>query len=52
MEHISSAVTIVTAYGASVGAGYRLPVDIARIRTLVRDLRPDVLETGDPWFSW
>jgi alpha-1,6-mannosyltransferase len=51
MEHVSSAVTIATAYGASVGAGYRLPVDIARIRTLVRDLRPDVLETGDPWFS-
>jgi alpha-1,6-mannosyltransferase len=51
MEHISSAVTIVTAYGASVGAGYRLPLDIARIRTVVRDLGPDVLETGDPWFS-
>jgi alpha-1,6-mannosyltransferase len=51
MEHISSGVTIVTVYGASVGAGYRLPVDIARMRTVVRDLRPDVLETGDPWFS-
>lgn len=51
IERIGSTVTVITTYGAPAGEGYRLPVDVRRIRHLVRDLKPDILETGDPWFS-
>ena len=51
VEQISPTVTVVTFYGTPVRAGYRIPVDLVRVRALVRDIRPDVLETGDPWFS-
>lgn len=51
VERVAPSVTVVTTYGAPAGAGYRLPVDVQRIRRIVRELRPDILETGDPWFS-
>ena len=43
--------TVVTFYGAPVRAGYRLPLDFAAVRRVVAQLRPDVIETGDPWIS-
>jgi alpha-1,6-mannosyltransferase len=43
--------SIVTFYGAPMRAGYRLPLDVVGIRDYVARLRPDVLETGDPWIS-
>ncbi len=43
--------TVVSFYGAPVGAGYRLPLDFAGIRAFVEELRPDVIEAGDPWIS-
>jgi alpha-1,6-mannosyltransferase len=51
IERIGSSVTVITTYGAPAGAGYRLPVDVRSIRRFVRELKPDILETGDPWFS-
>jgi alpha-1,6-mannosyltransferase len=48
---LSPSATVVTVYGVPVRAGYRIPLDLGRVRALVRDMRPDVLETGDPWFS-
>jgi alpha-1,6-mannosyltransferase len=51
VERIAPSVTVITTYGAPAGAGYRLPVDVQRIRNVVRELQPDILETGDPWFS-
>lgn len=44
-------VAAVSVFGARVGAGYRLPVDLRRISALFDLWRPDVLETGDPWIS-
>jgi alpha-1,6-mannosyltransferase len=51
VSHPAPTVTVVTAYGLAIRAGYRLPIDVARIRSVIRGLQPDVLETGDPWFS-
>ena len=50
VTHVSPSVSLVSVYGPAV-RGYRLPFDFGRIHAVVRDTRPDVLETGDPWFS-
>ena len=51
IERVSPTITIVTTRGVPVGAGYRLPIAFAAVRALLRELRADVVETGDPWFS-
>lgn len=43
--------TVVTFYGAKVSDDYRLPLDLASVRRFLDRLRPDVIETGDPWIS-
>jgi alpha-1,6-mannosyltransferase len=49
--HPAPTVTCASVYGVRARGGYRLPVDFRGLHTIVRDARPDVLETGDPWFS-
>src|SRR5262249_2916017 len=44
-------VTLMSIYGIPVRGGYRIPLDIPHLHAIVRDARPDGLETGDPWFS-
>jgi alpha-1,6-mannosyltransferase len=47
-------VVIVEVAGARCGrdpAGYRLMLDFARVLRLLRRVRPDVVEVGDPWMS-
>lgn len=51
VEHRSPSTTVVSVYGAKVRAGYRVPLDFGRMRKVIEDLRPDVIETGDPWIS-
>jgi alpha-1,6-mannosyltransferase len=51
---LTPAVTLVEARGLAVTRGhegYRLFLDFAHIRSMVRERRPDVLEAGDPWIS-
>lgn len=44
-------VTIVGVRGLPIRAGYRWPIDIPGVHSAVRECRPDILETGDPWYS-
>ena len=47
-------VTLVEAYGPALTkdpAGYRLLIDFVHVFKLIRKLRPDVIEVGDPWLS-
>jgi alpha-1,6-mannosyltransferase len=51
---LTPSVTLVEARGIGVTRrreGYRLFLDFAHIRSMVRECRPDVLEAGDPWIS-
>src|ERR1700730_13951986 len=51
---VTPSVTLVEARGIGVTRGregYRLFLDFAHIRSMVRECRPDVLEAGDPWIS-
>ena len=51
VTRVSTQAAMVTFYGAPVRAGYRLPLDLSGICRFIADLRPDVIETGDPWIS-
>src|SRR5262249_26774896 len=51
MAHPAPTVTVATVYGPRTRGGYRLPFDWKRIHAIVTASQPDVLETGDPWFS-
>ncbi|MEO6094983.1 MAG: glycosyltransferase [Fibrobacteria bacterium] len=47
-------VTLVEGFGPALTsdpAGYRLLIDFFRLFTLIRRLRPDVIEAGDPWLT-
>jgi alpha-1,6-mannosyltransferase len=47
-------VTLVEGFGPALTkdpAGYRLLIDFIRIFALIRRLRPDVIEAGDPWLT-
>ena len=53
-QEMTQSVTMVEARGVSVNHAsdsYRLFRDFAYIRSAIREHRPDVLETGDPWVS-
>jgi len=50
----SHAATVIEVRGPRVTrdpSGYRLLLDVPAVTRIVRELRPDVLETGDPWIS-
>src|SRR3569833_1050321 len=50
----SSSVTLVEAYGPQVSkdvGGYRFMLDYGRVLAVIRRVKPDVIEVGDPWFS-
>ena len=51
VERVSPHASTIAVYGGTIRGGYRLPMDFRRIREVVAGLRPDVLETGDPWVS-
>ena len=44
-------VRIITVSGVPAGRGYRLPANLAAVSMWIRRIGPDILETGDPWFS-
>lgn len=47
-------VTLVEAYGTAITgdpSGYRILLDYVRIFDLMRKVKPDVLEAGDPWLT-
>src|ERR1700674_2641300 len=51
---LTPSVTLVETRGIGVTRsheGYRLFLDFTHIRSMVRECRPDVLESGDPWIS-
>jgi alpha-1,6-mannosyltransferase len=51
-QRVSDSASIVTVYGIPVGGGgYRVPLYLPTLAAWVRQLRPHILETADPWFS-
>jgi glycosyltransferase involved in cell wall biosynthesis len=53
-REVSASVTMIEARGVCVSRAsdsYRLFRDFAHIRSAIREYRPDVVETGDPWVS-
>jgi alpha-1,6-mannosyltransferase len=53
VERVAPRVWVVQVFGVPAyrRTGYRLLVDYPHLQRLVREIDPDVLETGDPWFS-
>jgi alpha-1,6-mannosyltransferase len=53
VERIAPRVVTMQVFGVPAyrRTGYRLLVDYPHLQELVREIDPDVLETGDPWFS-
>jgi alpha-1,6-mannosyltransferase len=53
VERIAPRVRVVQVFGVPAyrRTGYRLLVHYPQLQRLVREIKPDVLETGDPWFS-
>jgi alpha-1,6-mannosyltransferase len=53
VERIAPRVQVVQVFGVPAyrRTGYRLLVDYRQLQRLVREIKPDVLETGDPWLS-
>jgi alpha-1,6-mannosyltransferase len=53
VERVAPRVWVVQVFGVPAyrRTGYRLLVDYPHLQQLVREIDPDVLETGDPWFS-
>src|SRR4051794_15202427 len=50
----SSSVTLVEAYGpqiSKVSGGYRWMLDYAPVFAVIRRMKPEVIEVGDPWLS-
>jgi alpha-1,6-mannosyltransferase len=47
----SPQVTVVGVRGPRIRAGYRWPADTRFLHAAICDCAPDVLETGDPWYS-
>jgi alpha-1,6-mannosyltransferase len=52
-ERIAPNVQVMQVFGVPAyrRTGYRLLVDYRGLQRLIREIKPDVLETGDPWFS-
>lgn len=50
LEELAPNVRIAYVRGPRAG-GYRLLLDAAEVRRVVRRARPDVVEAGDPWFA-
>ncbi len=44
-------VRLITIGGLPAGRGYRLPSNLSVVTSWIGRIKPDVLETGDPWFS-
>lgn len=44
-------VRLITIAGLPAGRGYRLPSNLSGVASWIRRIKPDVLETGDPWVS-
>jgi alpha-1,6-mannosyltransferase len=54
VTRVGPSITIVRVFGLRLTAdplGYRFSLGYRFVRDAIRDLRPDVLETGDPWLS-
>ena len=53
VERVAPRVVMMQVFGVPAyrRTGYRLLVDYPHLQRLVREIDPDVLETGDPWFS-
>ena len=54
VRKLGPSVTLVEAYGPAVTgdpSGYRILLDYVRIFELIRNVKPDVLEAGDPWLT-
>ena len=54
VTRVGPSTTIVRVFGPRLTAdplGYRFSLGYRFVRDAIRDLRPDVLETGDPWLS-
>jgi alpha-1,6-mannosyltransferase len=54
VRKLESSVALVDSYGTAVTgdpSGYRILIDYARIFQLIRRVKPDVLEAGDPWLT-
>jgi alpha-1,6-mannosyltransferase len=54
VHEVAPNVSIVEVYGIRTGGaegGYRLMLDYPRVFSLLRDIRPDVVEAGDPWLT-
>ena len=53
VERIAPNVQVMQVFGVPAyrRTGYRLLVDYRQLQRLMREIKPDVLETGDPWFS-
>jgi alpha-1,6-mannosyltransferase len=50
-ERLADNVTLVEAFGIRTGDAYRFLLDYARVLRLIRRVRPDVIEAGDPWLT-
>lgn len=54
IKHLSPQVTYVGVCGIRTGKdedGYRVFKDFSYMRNLLRDIKPDVIEAGDPWLT-
>jgi alpha-1,6-mannosyltransferase len=51
VRELSPSTRVVTVYGPPIGAAYRMPLNLHGLVTWIRRLQPDIVETGDPWFS-
>ncbi|MGE0609105.1 MAG: glycosyltransferase [Pirellulales bacterium] len=50
-EALHPNVTLVECYGIRTGEAYRLMLDYWHVARLIRRVRPDVVEAGDPWIT-
>jgi len=51
IERPAQNITVVSLPGFKARGDYRVAFSYRRLRAIVQRWRPDVLETGDPWFS-
>jgi alpha-1,6-mannosyltransferase len=53
IERVAPRVRVIQVFGVPAyrRTGYRLLVDYRQLQRLMHEIEPDVLETGDPWFS-
>jgi len=50
-RRVGRRVVRIEVYGLPLGLGYRLMLDYPRVGRLLRRLRPDLVEVGDPFFT-